>query len=100
MASVKNGVPVVFAAFVNDRVNSAQNLEHLRAEAAGLRAAFEKLRERGLCEPVVRENVSVDDLIEEFGRYGNRIALFHFAGHADEYRLFLESKKQRQPCVI
>ena len=40
---------------------------------------------------MVRTNVTQPDIDEVFRRHGPRVALFHFAGHADPERLMLES---------
>ena len=42
---------------------------------------------------MVQQNVTVDVILDVFqdARYRNRIAIFHFGGHADGYRLLLEA---------
>lgn len=42
---------------------------------------------------MIRSNVTIDDVFDVFGHeeYRDRIAVFHFAGHADSYRLAFQS---------
>ena len=50
-------------------------------------------RQRGHCELVLRQNATAGDILDVFQdtRYRDRIAIFHFGGHADGYRLLLET---------
>ncbi|MEM7654940.1 MAG: AAA family ATPase [Bacteroidota bacterium] len=47
-----------------------------------------------LCEVVVRQNVTIGDIVDVFQSkmYRGRIAIFHYGGHADGYQLLLEGK--------
>ncbi|MEM8909646.1 MAG: CHAT domain-containing protein, partial [Bacteroidota bacterium] len=48
----------------------------------------------GNCEVVVIADATLEKIIEKFRdtRYRNRIAVFHFAGHANDYAIQLETK--------
>ncbi|MGD2087159.1 MAG: CHAT domain-containing protein [Candidatus Aminicenantes bacterium] len=85
--------PVIFLAFANDRMNNARYLRNLSREQRKIRNALEKAKQAGLCEIVERSNASVDDILDVFQdkNYNDRIAIFHYGGHADCYKLLLES---------
>ena len=85
--------PLVFLAFANDRVNSARYLRNLPEEQRGIRNALEKAKQAGLCDVIERSNATIDDILDIFQdeSYKDRIAIFHYGGHADGYKLLLES---------
>ena len=85
--------PVVFLAFANDRADETRYLRNLPEELRRIRERLEPIEEQGLCEVVVRTNATVSDILDVFQdkRYRNRIAVFHFGGHAGGYQLLLES---------
>jgi WD40 repeat protein len=85
--------PIIFLAFANDRQQSGQYLRNLGQEAARLRSILEKAKASGLCELVERQSVTPEHLLEVFNNkeYANRIAVFHYGGHADDYALLLET---------
>lgn len=89
--------PVIFLAFANSSANPLPNLaeEYHRLEAIGKQAARE--RHVGL---VVAPYAKVNNILSTFQdqRYRGRIALFHYAGHADSYELLLQGVNG-QPAV-
>jgi hypothetical protein len=88
-----NQKPVIFLAFANDREDSARYLRNIPAEHNGIRKALQEAEKQGLCEIVERANASIENIIDVFqdSRYRDRIAVFHFGGHADGYQLLLET---------
>ncbi len=84
--------PIIFLAFANDRTDDIGYLRNLPDEARRLPAALERVRTAGLCEVIVRQNATLEDILTVFQHpdYRNRIALFHYAGHANGYQLLLE----------
>jgi WD40 repeat protein len=85
--------PVIFLAFANDRVDYAAYLRNLPKELRGIREALEEAKRAGLCEVVERSNAAIEDIVDVFqdDAYKNRIAVFHYGGHANGYQLLLES---------
>ncbi|MBP7800876.1 MAG: AAA family ATPase [Saprospiraceae bacterium] len=85
--------PVIFLAFANDKVDNAAYLRNLSAEMHGIRGALEKAEISGLCDVVIRPSASIKDIIDAFQdkRYGPRISIFHYGGHADGFSLLLEA---------
>ncbi|MGZ0164809.1 MAG: CHAT domain-containing protein [Planctomycetales bacterium] len=85
--------PVIFLAFANDRDDTVGYLRNLPDEARRLREALESAEQAGLCEVVVRSNSTAADIFKVFQdpRYRNRVAIFHYGGHANGYELLLES---------
>ena len=84
--------PVVFLAFANDRELRARYLRNLPEEARRLRAMLEGAQRAGLCEVLVRQNVTLEELFAVFqsAEYRDRVAVFHYGGHANGYALDLE----------
>lgn len=85
--------PVIFLAFANDRDDTVGYLRNLPDEARRLREMLERAEQAGLCEVVVRPNSTAGDIFKVFQdpKYRNRIAIFHYGGHANGYQLLLES---------
>lgn len=85
--------PVIFLAFANARDDTIDNLRNLSDEARQLRDVLEPEERSGLCEVVVRSNSTADDIFRVFQnpKYRDRIAVFHYGGHANGNQLLLES---------
>ena len=84
----------VFFAFANDRAERlAPYLRNLPEEQRQVRDAMAAAVEAGLCEVVERANATVDEVLDVFQdpKYRDRVALFHFGGHAGGAELLLES---------
>ncbi len=87
-------LPVILLAFANDKQNTgAGYLRGLTLERNAIRDALMKAEEIGLCQVIVEPDVTVDRLFDIFqnSAYRDRIAIFHYGGHADSYSLLLES---------
>lgn len=85
--------PVIFLAFANPRDDSVPYLRNLPDEQRQIRTALELAKAAGLCEIVERSNVSTEDIWDVFQHpdYRDRIAIFHFGGHANSYQILLEN---------
>ena len=88
-------VPIVLLAFANDRTGQWASLrEELARERREIRAIFEAAEQSGLCkvEPLV--DATPRDVVNAFQNpvWRDRIAIFHFSGHADSERLLFESE--------
>ena len=83
----------IFFAFANDRVERARYLRNLPEEQRQVRDAMAAAVEAGLCEVVERANATVDEVLDVFQdpEYRDRVAVFHFGGHAGGAELLLES---------
>lgn len=86
--------PVIFLVYANDRVDPARHLRNLEQEIGGIRRALRSAEQEGMCEVVFEPNASTDQVMSVFqdARYRGRIAIFHYAGHANGYQLMLESE--------
>jgi len=84
--------PIIFLAFANDKVDNARYLRNLPLEMDGVRRALYEAEDAGLCEIVERANATIENILDVFqdNRYKDRIAIFHYGGHADGYQLLLE----------
>jgi WD40 repeat protein len=83
----------VFFAFANDRAERARYLRNLPEEQRQVRDAMAAAVDAGLCEMVERANATVDEVLDVFQdpKYRDRVAVFHFGGHAGGVELLLES---------
>jgi WD40 repeat protein len=89
-----NQKPVIFLAFANDRVREGAYLRNLPEELRCIRDTLTEAVKAGICELVERANAALEDIIDVFQdkTYKDRIAIFHYGGHANSYKLLLESR--------
>ncbi|HQU73887.1 MAG TPA: AAA family ATPase, partial [Calditrichia bacterium] len=80
-------LPVIFLAFANDHQNY---LYKLTEEQNALREALESAESEGLCKVVYETDTDLDKIFKVFNKYKERIAVFHYGGHADDYTLLLK----------
>ena len=68
-------------------------LRNLPEEARNIRQALDTAKRNGLCDVVERPNATLKEILDVFQdpEYHNRIAVFHYGGHANGYQLLLES---------
>ncbi len=83
--------PVLFFAFANDKETEGRFLRELSKERLGILEKLEPVLEKKLCEVEVLPDATIDGILDVFQTYQDRIALFHYGGHADSYQLQLES---------
>ena len=88
--------PIIFLAFANDRDDRARYLRNLAEEARRLREALAPAERAGLCQVVVRQNATVQEIFDVFqdAQTRNRVAVFHYGGHADSYRLLFKGHRR------
>lgn len=86
--------PLIFLAFANDHSSGGEGyLRNLPKEADKLETALTIAAQNGLCEVLPRQNVTIRKVLDIFAdqRHRNRIAIFHFGGHANGYQLLLQT---------
>ncbi|RIK77459.1 hypothetical protein DCC62_09485, partial [candidate division KSB1 bacterium] len=68
-------------------------LRTLHQEREKIFQALEPASLQGRCEPLQLPNATTKKILDIFqsDQYRDRVVIFHFGGHADGYRLFLES---------
>ena len=81
--------PVLFFAFANEE---GRFLEYLKQESTAVHQALLPVDAKGFVKVVREESTEIDDLFRFFEAYKDRIAVFHFAGHADGQHLNLEDQ--------
>ena len=88
-----NQPPIVLLIFANDREVPERYLRNLADEAKAIKAALKNAEKKGLCQVEELPNVTIKDIYDFFqdDRYSNRIAIFHYGGHANSYELLLEA---------
>ncbi|HZF10095.1 MAG TPA: CHAT domain-containing protein [Thermoanaerobaculia bacterium] len=87
--------PVVLFAFANNRLDPALYLRKLPEEQRRVREALTAAEQAGLCEIVERANATATEVLDVFldARYRDRVAIFHFGGHAGSGALLFESRE-------
>jgi hypothetical protein len=90
----KRSLPIIFFAFANDKQEGGRYLRNLTLERNKLKEALKKAVLEELCEIVVEPDATIDTILNTFQdeRYRDRIAIFHYGGHADGYQLMLETQ--------
>ena len=83
--------PLIVLAFANELPDASTYLRQLPKEANGLREIMLKAEALELCEFELLYNATVEMIVEVFQRpqNRNRIAVFHYGGHAGSYELLL-----------
>ncbi len=81
--------PIIFLAFANDPTDAGHFLRNLDTECQKVQAVLKNIEGR-LCQIKVLKNATIDHILEVFNRFPNRIAIFHFGGHAGGDHLALE----------
>jgi CHAT domain len=79
--------PVVFLAFSND---ADAHLDLLKAESKGVFNALRELDRQDFVKVHREESADVDELFDALVSFKDRIAIFHYGGHADAGTLRLE----------
>ena len=85
--------PVIFFAFANDKTDETRFLRSLDVEKEAIQKKLAVAIEAGLCEIIIEPDATIDEIIEIFQKpeYRDRIAIFHFAGHAGSFHLSMET---------
>lgn len=85
-------LPVIFIATANEQ-EGRRYLRDLPEESRQVREVLHEAEDRGLCKLEVRSNATLKEVIQVFNEYRDRVAVFHYGGHADSGHLLLESSK-------
>jgi len=90
----RDQIPVIFLACANS-YQDGKRLSYLVRERRRIAGILSVEEEKELVEVVQEGNTSKEFFFDELRqrRYKNRIAIIHFAGHADEGRLRFESEE-------
>ncbi len=93
--------PVILLAFANEIPVADSYLRNLRLELRGITKVLEKAVEEELCEIKVLTNTTLEDLFDvlQHPNFRDRIAIFHFAGHAHSLELILEDEQGRAKAI-
>ncbi|MCO6475100.1 MAG: CHAT domain-containing protein [Phaeodactylibacter sp.] len=86
--------PVIILAFANEQEKGNRYLRNLPRELNALKTILDKAAESGLCEVEILPNTTLDQLVDTLRRprFRERIAVFHFSGHANSLELLLEQE--------
>ncbi len=89
--------PLILLTFANDRRIVGAYLRNLPEENRQIREALAPAKKEGWCEVEHLPNVTFEEVINAFQNreYRDRIAVFHFGGHAGSYQLMLEDHQGR-----
>ncbi len=89
MKTHRSEPPIVFLAFANDR---EAYLSQLREEEDLIRDTLATAEDGGYLKVHNLGSTHLDDIFEDFNRFRNRIAIFHYGGHANGEALQLEDQ--------
>lgn len=95
----KHKLPVLLFAFANDKQTPTGFLDQIAVERKAIKKALEQIKTDGLCEIEIISDARLEEIIDVFHRYKDRVVLFHFAGHADEYELILETSYREKDQI-
>ena len=82
--------PLIYFCFANQ--NDASYLDFLKKESRNVFRALQALDNKQIIEVKNIESIELDELFEHLSLYKDRLAIFHFSGHADGQSLWLEDK--------
>ncbi len=88
--------PIIFLAFAND---FGDYLHQLTEEQDEIRNALKPMEDENLCEVVLEPSADLDKIWRTFNEYQDRIAIFHYGGHAEDYSLLLKKSNGEQQVV-
>jgi hypothetical protein len=88
-----NKKPVIIVAVANDRQLQGRYLRALGDEINSIREALNNCLEHDIIELEILPNATWESILGTFRqkRFRDRIAIFHYAGHAEDYSLLLEA---------
>ena len=98
----KKKPPIVLLAFANDVISEDKKyLINIRKEWKGIKKVLTAAQKNELCKPVFLHDATLEDIVRAFQNpdYKDRIAIFHFAGHAEDYILLLEGPLRERDIV-
>ncbi len=79
--------PVIILSFANQLDGYLSNL---KLESAALNKALSNLHQQGIVEVYREESATANLLFDAFSNYRTRAIIFHYAGHANGERIYLE----------
>jgi hypothetical protein len=79
--------PVVFLAFANDQ---DAHLDMLKKESRDIYRTLQDLHDKQFIEIYREESADIEDIFHNFNRFKDRVAIFHYGGHASGTQLRLE----------
>lgn len=93
--------PVIIFAFANEQESGQSYLRNLPLEINQLDRIVGKASDEGLCDYKILTNATLQGIFEVFRdkKYRDRIAIFHFSGHADSWSLMLESDHRKSKSL-
>lgn len=97
-----NQPPIILLAFANDLGTPTAYLKQLSKEVKALELILREAEQKGLCKMVLIENATLERILAVFQKpaFQNRIAIFHFAGHANQYSILLEDEFRKQHPIF
>lgn len=79
--------PVIFLAFADDQDD---HLEMLKQEGKEIYRTLQALHDQQFLELYREESADIEDIFYNFNRFKDRVAIFHYGGHANGTHLRLE----------
>ena len=101
MRTAPNTRPIILLAFANEDPNRPNHLRNIAEESNALNDILTDHPLKKICEVIRLPYATLDQIIDTFQNqaYRGRIAIFHFAGHANSYELLLQSYGRHSPSM-
>lgn len=80
---------VIILAFANDR--KGKFLRSIAEEHRGIKNSLQDLHEKGLLKLVELPDARIEDIFDAFRKNKDKVRIFHYGGHADDFELLLSS---------
>lgn len=81
--------PVIFLSFADDQ---DAHLDLLKKESRDIYRVLQPLHDKGFIEIYREESASIEDIFYNFQRFKDRVAIFHYGGHANGSHLRLDDQ--------
>jgi WD40 repeat protein len=96
-----NSPPLLLLAFANDRDDRVNYLRNLPEELRRITESLDRAKAEGLCDYVYLANATLKQILDTFQKaeYRNRIAVFHYGGHANSLQWLLETAEGRAEAI-
>lgn len=90
-----NSPPLFLLAFANDRDDRLKYLRNLPEELKRITASLDQAKLLELCDYIPLANATLQEILDTFQKkeYRNRIAVFHYGGHANSLQWMLETSE-------
>ena len=92
-------LPIILIAIADYRTTS-DHLRELGRELDAIRSALDPAIEAGICQVKIIAEATVNKIVDQFSKSGQKVVGFHFAGHANGYQLMMNESADADAFAI